>query len=119
MQATVQSLCPMCGAIVEQHAGRGRPNVYCSSKCRGRAYQARNYTINVREIIERWGDTCYICDDIVNPDEPFGPKMLNVDHVIPLSRGGPSDISNLRVVHYACNLRKGAGFVCPHCAQPI
>lgn len=109
----------MCGDVVDSRPGPGRHRVYCSGKCRGRAYQARHYSIDVRAIIERWGDACYLCGDTVNEDEPFGPKMLNVDHVIPLVAGGPSDLSNLRVVHYACNLRKSAGFVCPHCAEPI
>lgn len=112
-------LCPMCGAVIPARTGPGRRRVYCSGQCRGRAYLSRHYGINVNEIIDRWGDDCYLCGDTVNVDEPFGPKMLNVDHVIPLGRGGATDLSNLRVVHYACNLRKSAGFVCPHCAQPI
>lgn len=111
-------LCPMCGAIVERNT-RGRPRIYCSGMCRARAYMARHYQINIFEIIEAHGDICYLCHDVVNLDEPFGPKMPNVDHVVPLGLGGANDLHNLRVVHYACNLRKSSGFVCPHCAQPI
>lgn len=32
---------------------------------------------------------------------------LTVDHIVPLSRGGSHDISNLRLVHAKCNVIKG------------
>lgn len=112
-------LCLMCGAVVTPNLGRGRPRLYCSTQCRQRAYMARHFAVDVYAIIERWGDDCYLCGELVNLDEPFGPKMANVDHIIPLSRGGATDLSNLRLVHYACNLRKSAGYVCPNCAEPL
>jgi 5-methylcytosine-specific restriction endonuclease McrA len=37
------------------------------------------------------------------------PKLdRTIDHVIPLSKGGSSEIWNLRIVHLVCNLRKKA-----------
>lgn len=35
------------------------------------------------------------------------PKKLDVDHIIPTSRGGTDEESNLQVVHHLCNIRKG------------
>ena len=34
-------------------------------------------------------------------------KDLTVDHIIPLSRGGTNQLSNLRLVHSLCNQIKG------------
>lgn len=53
-------------------------------------------------VIERDGLVCHICGDEVAPDQ------VHVDHVIALSKGGPSDPENLRVAHARCNMRKGA-----------
>jgi 5-methylcytosine-specific restriction endonuclease McrA len=111
--------CQMCDNPVEPHGGRGRPRLYCSNQCRGRSYMANHYAVNVDAIVARWGDTCYLCGDRVDRDEPFGPKMLNVDHIVPLSRDGGDFLENMRVVHYACNLRKAGHLVCPHCTEAI
>lgn len=53
-------------------------------------------------------DICYICGRVVDktlpPDNPLSPQ---VDHIIPLARGGsPSDISNLALTHKVCNNKK-------------
>jgi len=72
---------------------------------------AQHYGVNVQEIVNRWGTTCYLCGEDVDLDAPHGPKAANVDHMIPLSRGGPTDLTNLRLVHYACNLHKHTSLV--------
>lgn len=80
---------------------------------------SNHFAVDVDAIIQKWGSECYLCGETVDPDAPFGPTMLNVDHVVPLSLDGGDYIQNMRVVHYACNLRKGAHLVCPHCVAPI
>lgn len=35
-------------------------------------------------------------------------KDLTVDHIIPLSRGGTHELTNLRLVHAKCNIIKGS-----------
>jgi ferredoxin len=112
-------LCQMCGDVLPTRSGRGRPRLYCSGRCKARAHAARNFHIDINEIIEKWGDDCYLCGEVVNLDEPFGPLMPNVDHVIPRDRGGVTELSNLRLVHYACNLRKHCAYVCPHCGETL
>jgi 5-methylcytosine-specific restriction endonuclease McrA len=36
----------------------------------------------------------------------YGPTF---DHIVPYAAGGSSDIENLRLVHYLCNLRRASG----------
>lgn len=52
-------------------------------------------------IIERDNGTCYLCGV-----KPLG-RMLCLDHVVPLSRGGTHTADNLRVACGRCNTRKG------------
>jgi len=55
-------------------------------------------------IIKRDGMVCGICGgDILYVAD------IDIDHIIPVSRGGTSGPDNLQVAHRGCNLRKGAG----------
>lgn len=60
------------------------------------------------EIADRDGGTCHICKAAVDmaarwPD----PLSASLDHVVPLSRGGIHDPSNVRLAHLSCNVAKG------------
>lgn len=45
---------------------------------------------------------CHLCE------EPIGPRdEVHEDHIVPRSRGGTDDPSNLRLAHAICNLVKG------------
>lgn len=46
--------------------------------------------------IAYWGGQCYVCGD----------PWQEIDHVKPLSRGGPHCLANLRPICEPCNLRK-------------
>lgn len=54
-------------------------------------------------------DTCDICGQKVDKSLPPGrPGSPEVDEIIPVSRGGsPYDLSNLRLAHRWCNVRRG------------
>lgn len=45
--------------------------------------------------------TCYLCA------KPMGSEKLNIEHKVPVSRGGSHDESNLGVAHWRCNKAKG------------
>lgn len=51
---------------------------------------------------------CAICGKVVDKSLPqHDPMAAQVDHIIPLSKGGhPSDIDNLALVHACCNRAK-------------
>ena len=60
-----------------------------------------------REIFERDGWICYLCERAVDrtlkhPD----PESASLEHVIPLSRGGEHSQANVRLAHLHCNLTK-------------
>ena len=54
----------------------------------------------LREQYERQKHKCYYCGEKVAWDE------CHIDHVIPISRGGSNDISNLVITCSVCNLEK-------------
>lgn len=64
------------------------------------------------EIYERDGWVCQLCHKKVNNrlkhPNPFSPSL---DHIIPLSKGGPHSRANVHLAHLRCNLRAHTGGV--------
>lgn len=73
------------------------------SNDRRRAHKqgTRTGRVNYKRILERDGYHCYICEDVVTPDQ------VSFDHKTPLSRGGTHTENNIKVAHKICNFRKG------------
>ena len=69
---------------------------------------AGNYT--TAEIAERDNYRCHLCgkkvDMSLDGNAKYGP---NIDHLIPLSRGGLDERVNVRLAHRVCNVRRGVG----------
>jgi len=60
------------------------------------------------KIAERDQWTCHLCLLAVDPELEYPAKMsASLDHVIPLSRGGSHDPSNVKLAHLTCNMSKG------------
>jgi len=53
---------------------------------------------------------CAICHGPIDLEAPaFSPLAVEVDHIVPRSRGGAIyDIDNLQLTHSRCNRQKGA-----------
>lgn len=59
---------------------------------------------------------CAICQNFVDISLPrkdskgkWNPLACEVDHIIPVSRGGqPYEVENLQLTHMRCNRKKGA-----------
>lgn len=63
--------------------------------------------VSLKTVYARDGWLCKICGEPVNfirqhPD-PMSPSL---DHIIPLSKGGPHTFANVQLAHLICNLRK-------------
>ena len=71
------------------------------------------YTLD--EVLEKYGLSCHICGKPIDLNAPrFQGKPgwrhgLQIDHIVPISRGGSDTIDNVRPVHGFCNLSKGNG----------
>ncbi len=60
-----------------------------------------NRSVSRKSIFMRDGFRCQYCL------KPFSANALTLDHVIPKSRGGKSDFSNLTSSCFSCNNKKG------------
>lgn len=102
--------CVRCDTSFQSpHLGR----IHCTDLCRDLAANERGATLHhgwirpaVRQAIyERDGHTCWLCNEAIDHgDDPrYGNWSASLDHVIPRSKGGTHDESNLRTAHRWCN----------------
>ena len=87
--------CDYCGKIFER-------NIFCSASCKVRYYRKTGLHIQVVgqirwEVWKRDDFTCKICG---------GKDNLQVDHIVPQSKGGKSELNNLQTLCADCNKRK-------------
>jgi 5-methylcytosine-specific restriction endonuclease McrA len=52
------------------------------------------------KVVRRDNYICQICHNHVPDDE------IELDHIIPISKGGPTNVENLRLLCRACNRKK-------------
>jgi len=61
-----------------------------------------------REVYERDGWICGICDLPVDPDLTCpDPRSVSLDHIVPVSLHGPHTRENTRCSHLGCNVKRG------------
>lgn len=81
-------------------------------RARERAVESQRYSTS--DIITAWGTDCHICKEPIDMEAPRysgapgWEKSLHLDHVIPMSAGGPDTVDNVKPAHGQCNLRKQA-----------
>lgn len=75
-----------------------------------------NYSEN--DVLKLYGNICYLCNKEIdlNASKRSGIGLnwqngLNIDHVIPISLGGPDTLENVRPTHVLCNIKKGARYI--------
>lgn len=71
-----------------------------AARARARGAPAVRYT--EQQVWERGGGRCYLCGC------PLDPAHWQIEHVIPVARGGPDVLANVMPAHRACNQAKGA-----------
>lgn len=71
----------------------------------GSRYKNGNARRKLRARIIALGEPCWICRLSINANIPARhPEALEVDEVIPYSKGGsPTDLANTRAAHRCCN----------------
>ena len=72
---------------------------------------SRHYLRNWRERqrMKKDAEMSNICLESVDPALAYpDPRSPSLEHVVPLSRGGAHDPSNVVIAHLRCNLSKGA-----------
>lgn len=70
---------------------------------RARKLDAWVEDVDRQAVYERDGGKCHICGGVVSRDD------FNLDHLIPLSRGGEHSYQNVALAHPRCNFSRGAG----------
>lgn len=106
----VQGRCPGCG---EQFLSPGSASRYCSLFCRAVVTGNKNVEngswISRRgrlRIYNRDGWACQICGSELSADG-IGDLQPTLDHIVPRSKGGSHDPSNLRMACRRCNVLRG------------
>jgi 5-methylcytosine-specific restriction endonuclease McrA len=67
-----------------------------------------------KEVLFKYGTNCHLCNlpiDLLAPRAAGAPGWesgLHIDHIIPIVKGGPDTIENVRPSHGFCNISKGA-----------
>lgn len=125
--------CPVCRGMFVSNRRR-----YCSDECaktvanqKGRDRRLRKIknamidsSITLDGLIKRDGNICYLCgcecdrsDFWVNDNGIMiaGDSYPSIDHVIPLSKGGLHEWSNVKLAHRRCNYLKRDEIIPPHC----
>lgn len=57
--------------------------------------------VNVADIYLRDEGMCHLCGKHVTR------SLVSLDHVVPVSKGGPHTAKNVKIAHLRCNLRRG------------
>lgn len=72
-------------------------------------------TVNRIQVAERDNWICNECKDPIDPNAPYqlepgknNPEYLNIDHWIPVSKGGDHSYANSYATHAKCNNKKNA-----------
>lgn len=89
---------------------------YYASERKRRALEAKVYSerYTETEVLNRWGSNCHLCGGPIDLDAPRAAKNgqgwekgLHLDHVVPISYGGPDILENVKPSHGICNLSRG------------
>lgn len=119
-RSPVRFTCPECGSETEPEYGAKR-RVYCSDLCgkraarrvtrkkeRARLRLAVSESVNPTRVFERDGWRCQCCRK-ATPRERRGtyhPRAPELDHIVPLSKGGDHTYRNTQLLCRACNAAK-------------
>ena len=104
--------CAQCGATIDYLApanGGGRRMTPVSKRlCDDCRHHSASLYMSAEEIQARDGNDCSICGLPVPKNTPrLHPLAAEVDHIVPIARGGTHNPKNLALAHKTCNIAKG------------
>lgn len=93
---------------------RSRPDKALARIHRRRARKLNNGTefYTRKDVLDKYGNICLICNIPIDlsisgkPGSPGWENGLHIDHIIPISKGGPDTLKNVRPTHGRCNLTR-------------
>lgn len=107
----VETTCAYCSRAFEARPAQRYCSLVCARDVQGRSPEPR-FKISQRvrfEIYERDGWLCQICgEEVPRNVDPWSAEAATLDHIVPRSRGGSDDPSNLRLASRSCNSKRGA-----------
>jgi hypothetical protein len=60
-----------------------------------------------QDMFNKYGTDCYLCQQPIDLNiSRTEPEGLNIEHVIPIAKGGPDTLENVRPSHRKCNQSK-------------
>lgn len=87
---------------------RRRRNLDRTQRRRAAKVLGEAKTVHSLAVFERDGWICQLCGETVDHRLAFpDPMSASLDHIKPLSLGGPHDEANVQLAHLTCNLAKG------------
>lgn len=82
---------------------------------RAKIYENGTEPYTKQDVIDKWGTNCHLCGVAINWETHSHPKGGpgweaggQLDHVVPISRGGEDKLANVKPIHSLCNMRKGS-----------
>lgn len=99
---------------------RDKDRVYAGER-RRRAMEADVYSekYSRTDVLTKWGTDCHLCAKPIDLEAPAHSSQatadewkwgLHLDHVIPISIGGPDILENVKPAHATCNLSRPRDF---------
>jgi HNH endonuclease len=92
---------------------RGSPSrTMTSHRKRARFFGVTYEHVNRLTVFVRDGWRCGICNKKINQRLAYPhPMSASIDHIVPMSEGGPHVVANLQAAHFICNCYKAAGAI--------
>lgn len=105
-----QSAAVVCSQLCAKRRGRRAYRAKHGSyehRRRARRFGVAYEPINPREVFEAANWICGICGEPTDPEaDACQPRSASLDHIVPISRGGPHLQNNVQCAHFECNCLK-------------